>query len=75
MSLPEDVRAAYRWHDGCASELSIFVDLAQWCSLEEMVSNWTMMVRVSTSDRVSNPGNWSSALDLVPANREKVAAY
>ena len=58
VTLPEDVRAAYRWHDGCASELSIFVDLAQWCSLEEMVSNWTMMVQVSTSDRASNPGNY-----------------
>ena len=65
MTLPEDVRAAYRWHDGCASELTIFVGLAQWCSLEEMVNNWTMMVRVSTSDQVKQPRQLSGARALV----------
>ena len=58
VTLPEDVRAAYRWHDGCASELSIFVDVTQWCSLEEMANNWAMMVRVSTANREITPGNY-----------------
>jgi cell wall assembly regulator SMI1 len=40
VALPDDVRAAYRIHDGCDSS---FLYGDEWCSLAAMVSNWRML--------------------------------
>ena len=56
--LPEDVRAAYRWHDGCVSELSMFVSGCQWCSLDAMVEHWRQKRAFCQTDRHTNPRNY-----------------
>jgi len=40
VTLPEDVRAAYRIHDGCDAA---FLYSEEWCSLEGMVYSWRML--------------------------------
>lgn len=56
--LPDDVRAAYRWHDGCTSELSMFVSGCQWCSLDAMVEHWRQKRAFCKADRQRNPRNY-----------------
>lgn len=54
------MRSAYRWHDGCSSELSIFVGGCQWCSLETMVEHWKEKISFCNADRKENPDNYPS---------------
>jgi cell wall assembly regulator SMI1 len=58
LKLPDDVKAAYRWHNGCRSEPEWFIGSCWWANLQEMVERWQMMVRFSTQDRERNPGNY-----------------
>jgi internalin A len=58
VSLPADVKQAYLRHDGSSDPHSIFVGLCWWCSLEDLLQNWRMLVKFSKSDRERNPDNY-----------------
>jgi cell wall assembly regulator SMI1 len=75
--LPQDIKAAYLWHDGCSpqdldlglggdEEQYFLIGRYRWCSLDEMLTKWHLQNEIAFGDdyfftEEDDPEQWQSA--------------
>ena len=74
-NLPEDIKAAYRWHNGCRrlpgeisgpmpNEAYFLINKGRWLSLDEMLEQWHLQNEIAIGDdyfftQEDDPDAWS----------------